>query len=152
MLNESLLQNMQTALDRRKRIVAMPRNTVSAMLSEVYSLVSKVFKQQTVTQAEAHRTQCYLSYTSSNRSCASGSSWDICSNCSASFSSLIFSSSTFITASKAVKSEASISLSSRYVSMCSGISISRLPRALSRLDLPQPLGPSSPYRLHPRRY
>lgn len=34
--------------------------------------------------------------------------------------------------------------------MCSGIGISRLPRALSRLDLPQPFCPMSPYRLHDR--
>ena len=72
-LNESLLQNMQTALDTCKCIVGMPRRTVSDMLSVVYLFVSKVCKQETATQAEALYT-CYLSYKSSNRSCASGSS------------------------------------------------------------------------------
>mmetsp|Transcript_49266 Transcript_49266/g.118460 ORF Transcript_49266/g.118460 Transcript_49266/m.118460 type:complete len:243 (-) Transcript_49266:8-736(-) len=62
------------------------------------------------------------------------------------FSILARSSSAVSTASSAVMSEASISRSTRYESICSGKSTSRLPIAVSSVDLPHPFGPSNPYR------
>ena len=56
-----------------------------------------------------------------------------------------------MTASSAVRSLASISLSRWYVSTWSGMGTSRLPSALSRLDLPHPFGPIRPYRLQEQR-